>query len=282
MIEGPVGAASFNNEFGRPALCGYFRTFEQEIGGERLGLSQTHHDRRRHGNHPRSNICGETAAAARRPRSGSRWSGHVDRPGRRRGLVGRQRPGPGRPGLRIGATRQSRDAAPLPGSHRRLLGDGRRQPGSFIHDVGAGGLSNALPELLNDGGHGGRTRVAAGANADSSMSPMEIWCNESQERYVLAIEPGGLDVFEAMCRRERCPFAVLGQATAVKQLKLTDELLGQDNPVDMPLEVLLGKPPRMFRDVNRARFQRRRPGYLGYSICGITLETRPAFSVRGQ
>jgi phosphoribosylformylglycinamidine synthase len=130
---------------------------------------------------------------------------------------------------------------------------GEDNPVLSIHDVGAGGLSNALPELLNDGGHGGELELRLVPSADSSMSPMELWCNESQERYVLAIEPGKLEVFEAMCRRERCPFAVLGQATTGKQLKLNDELLGQA-PVDMPLEVLLGKPPRMFRNVERLAF----------------------------
>jgi phosphoribosylformylglycinamidine synthase len=119
-----------------------------------------------------------------------------------------------------------------------------------IHDVGAGGLSNALPELLNDGGHGGELELRRVPSSDSAMSPMEIWCNESQERYVLALKPDGLAVFEAMCRRERCPFAVLGQATPRRQLKLGDELLGEQ-PVDMPLEVLLGKPPKMSRDARR-------------------------------
>jgi phosphoribosylformylglycinamidine synthase len=127
---------------------------------------------------------------------------------------------------------------------------GGQNPVLSIHDCGAGGLSNALPELLNDGGHGGELELRLIPSADTSMSPMEIWCNESQERYVLAIHPDGLDTFEAMCRRERCPYAVLGQATAKRQLKLSDSLLKQE-PVDMPLEVLLGKPPRMFRDVSR-------------------------------
>jgi phosphoribosylformylglycinamidine synthase len=130
---------------------------------------------------------------------------------------------------------------------------GEERPVLSIHDCGAGGLSNALPELLNDGGHGGKLELRRVPSADTSMSPMELWCNESQERYVLAIHPDGLDQFEAMCRRERCPFAVLGLATKKRQLHLGDKLLGQD-PVDMPLDVLLGKPPKMSRDAQRKSF----------------------------
>ncbi len=127
-----------------------------------------------------------------------------------------------------------------------------RNPILSIHDVGAGGLSNALPELLNDGGHGGALELRRVPSGDTAMSPMEIWCNESQERYVLAIDPAGLAVFEAMCRRERCPYAVLGQATSRRQLMLADELL-RAQPVDMPLDVLLGKPPKMSRVARRER-----------------------------
>jgi phosphoribosylformylglycinamidine synthase len=131
---------------------------------------------------------------------------------------------------------------------------GERNPILSLHDCGAGGLSNALPELLDDGGQGGTLELREVPSADTAMSPMEIWCNESQERYVLAVGSDRLEEFEAMCRRERCPFAVLGRATAEKQLKLGDRLLG-DAPVDMPLEVLLGKPPRMSRDVERKTFE---------------------------
>jgi phosphoribosylformylglycinamidine synthase len=130
---------------------------------------------------------------------------------------------------------------------------GGNNPILSIHDVGAGGLSNALPELLADGGHGGELELRRIPSADTAMSPMEIWSNEAQERYVLAIDPESIELFEAMCRRERCPFAVLGHATKKRHLKLSDEWSGGD-PVDMPLDVLLGNIPRMFREVSRLDF----------------------------
>jgi phosphoribosylformylglycinamidine synthase len=264
MIEGPIGAASFNNEFGRPALCGYFRTFEQETGGALWGY------------HKPIMIAGGM---------GSIRESQVDK----RPLV----PGAhvvvlGGPAMLIG----------LGGGAASSVGSGQGQedldfasvqrgnpemqrrcqevidacwaldaanPILSIHDVGAGGLSNALPELLNDGGHGGDLELRLVPSGDTSMSPMEIWCNESQERYVLAIAPDGLGTFEAFCRRERCPFAVLGRATPERQLRVSDELLGPD-PVDMPLEVLLGKPPRMSRDVRRQSF-----GGAGFDVTGVDL-----------
>ncbi len=252
MMEGPIGAAAFNNEFGRPALCGYFRTFEQKIDGVTWGY------------HKPIMIAGGM---------GSIREQHVEKlplqPGAHIVVLGGPAMliglgGGAASSVGSGQSQEDLDFASVqrgnPEMQRRCqevidacwaMGD--NNPALSIHDVGAGGLSNALPELLNDGGHGGELELRLVPSADSSMSPMEIWCNESQERYVLAIEPGGLDAFEAMCRRERCPFAVLGQATEVRQLKLTDELLGQD-PVDMPLEVLLGNPPRMFRDAKRLAF----------------------------
>ncbi|NNK38813.1 MAG: phosphoribosylformylglycinamidine synthase, partial [Xanthomonadales bacterium] len=252
MIEGPIGAASFNNEFGRPALCGYFRTFEQEIGGALWGY------------HKPIMIAGGM---------GSIRENQVDKkplvPGAHVIVLG----GPAMLiGLGGGAAssvgsgqgQEELDYASVqrgnPEMQRRCQevidacwALGEANPILSLHDVGAGGLSNALPELLNDGGHGGELELRRVPSADTAMSPMEIWCNESQERYVLAIEPGGLDAFAAMCRRERCPFAVLGEATEERQLRLTDDWRG-DAPVDMPLEVLLGKPPKMFRDVRRQAF----------------------------
>jgi phosphoribosylformylglycinamidine synthase len=130
---------------------------------------------------------------------------------------------------------------------------GENNPILSIHDVGAGGLSNALPELLNDGGCGGELELRRVPSSDTAMSPMEIWCNEAQERYVLAIDPGSAGIFEAMCKRERCPFAIVGRATRKRQLNLSDELLGED-PVDMPLDVLLSNPPSMLRDIQRQTF----------------------------
>jgi phosphoribosylformylglycinamidine synthase len=252
MIEGPIGGASFNNEFGRPALCGYFRSFEQEIGGTTWGY------------HKPIMIAGGMGSIREQhveklPLAPGAYIVVLGGPAMLIGLGGGAASSVG-----SGQSQEDLDFASVqrgnPEMQRRCQevidacwAMGEKNPMLSIHDCGAGGLSNALPELLNDGGHGGELQLRRVPSADSSMSPMEIWCNESQERYVMAIEPGGLEYFEAMCRRERCPYAVLGQATAVKQLKLGDSLLGQD-PVDMPLEVLLGKPPRMFRDVKRQVF----------------------------
>jgi len=252
MIEGPVGAASFNNEFGRPALCGYFRTFEQEVGGVSWGY------------HKPIMIAGGMGTIREQhvEKLPLQAGAHVVVLGGPAMLIGLG--GGAASSVGSGQGQEDLDYASVqrgnPEMQRRCQevidacwAMGENNPVLSVHDVGAGGLSNALPELLNDGGHGGELELRLVPCADSSMSPMEIWCNESQERYVFAIEPERLDIFEAICRRERCPVAVLGQATEERQLKLGDELLGQD-PVDMPLEVLLGKPPRMFRDVTRRAF----------------------------
>ena len=249
MIEGPIGAASFNNEFGRPALCGYFRTFEQQVGGALWGY------------HKPIMIAGgmgsirETQVEKLPLLPGA----HIVVLGGPAMLIGLG--GGAASSVGSGQGLEDLDFASVqrgnPEMQRRCQevidacwALDERNPILSIHDVGAGGLSNALPELLNDGGHGGELELRRVPSGDSAMSPMEIWCNESQERYVLAIAPDGLSSFEAMCRRERCPFAVLGQATPRRQLKLADELLGEQ-PVDMPLDVLLGKPPKMSRDVRR-------------------------------
>ena len=128
------------------------------------------------------------------------------------------------------------------------LGDDN--PISFIHDVGAGGLSNAFPELVNDAGRGGIFNLRNVPNDEPGMSPLEIWCNESQERYVMAVKPENLERFAAICERERCPFAVVGEATEERHLTVADSHF-DNKPVDMPLDVLLGKPPRMHRTVTR-------------------------------
>ncbi|MDX1268343.1 MAG: phosphoribosylformylglycinamidine synthase, partial [Oceanisphaera sp.] len=129
---------------------------------------------------------------------------------------------------------------------------GERNPIQFIHDVGAGGLSNAMPELVNDGGRGGRFELRNIPNDEPGMSPLQIWCNESQERYVMSVANDRMAEFEAICRRERAPFAVVGEATAERHLSLHDEHF-DNQPIDMPLEVLLGKAPKMQRDVTRAQ-----------------------------
>jgi phosphoribosylformylglycinamidine synthase len=252
MLDGPIGGASFNNEFGRPALCGYFRTFEQEVGGTLWGY------------HKPIMIAGGM---------GSIREQHVEKlalvPGASIVVLGGPAMliglgGGAASSVGSGQSQEDLDYASVqrgnPEMQRRCQevieacsALGEHNPILSIHDCGAGGLSNALPELLNDGGHGGELELRRIPSADSAMSPMEIWCNEAQERYVLAIEPGSTRLFEAMCRRERCPFAVLGHATEKRQLKVSDEWLGQD-PVDMPLDVLLGKTPRKFRDVCRQVF----------------------------
>jgi phosphoribosylformylglycinamidine synthase len=246
MIEGPVGAASFNNEWGRPALSGYFRTFEQSIGGRLWGY------------HKPIMLAGGY---------GNIRSGQVEKLRLSEGSAIIVLGGPamliglgGGAASSVGSGQgcEELDFASVqrgnPEMQRRCqevidrccaLGD--NNPIISIHDVGAGGLSNALPELLNDSERGGILELRDIPSADGAMSPMEIWCNESQERYVLGIEPERLEEFEALCQRERCPYAVLGTATRERVLRLNDALLNEP-PVDMPLEVLFGKTPKMHRD----------------------------------
>lgn len=267
MTEGPIGAASFNNEFGRPALCGYFRSFEQQVGDALWGY------------HKPIMIAGGMGSIRESlvDKLPLLPGAHVIVLGGPAMLIGLG--GGAASSVGSGQGQEDLDFASVqrgnPEMQRRCQevidacwALGERNPILSIHDVGAGGLSNALPELLNDGGHGGELELRRVPSGDTAMSPMEIWCNESQERYVLALEPAGLERFEALCRRERCPFAVLGQATAERRLKLSDELLG-GNPVDMPLEVLLGKPPRMLRDVQRQAFP-------GDALDAAAIDTREA------
>ena len=247
MLDGPLGAAAFNNEYGRPCLTGYFRTFE--AASDRAGETW--------GYHKPVMIAGGLGAIA---------DGHVDAadvpPGAKLVVLG----GPAMLiGLGGGAASSmasgesdadldfasvQRDNAEMQRRCQEVIDRccalGDANPIRLIHDVGAGGLSNALPELINDAGVGGRFDLRAVPNADPAMSPMEIWCNEAQERYVLAIAPGDLATFEAIAERERCPYAIVGEATVDRRLVVADsELPG--TPVDMPLATLLGKPPRMQR-----------------------------------
>ena len=161
------------------------------------------------------------------------------------------------------------------------LGDDN--PIIFIHDVGAGGLSNALPELVKDGGTGGRFDLRAVLTDEPGMSPLEIWCNESQERYVLAIAPERLEAFKALCARERCPYAVVGEATDEQRLVVEDSLLG-DRPVDLPLEVLFGKPPKMHRQVARQASQTQTIDLSGAAIeaAAIKVLEHPTVAVRNS
>ena len=249
MIEGPIGAAAFNNEFGRPNLAGYFRTFEQEVQGEVRGY------------HKPIMIAGGL---------GSIQAQQSKKPIFPPGTLLIQLGGPGMLiGLGGGAASSmatGTNAADLdfasvqrgnPEIQRRCQEvidacwqQGDRNPIIAIHDVGAGGLSNAMPELADHAGLGAHFELREVHIEEPGMSPREIWSNESQERYVLAIAPESLPLFQAFCERERCPFAVLGSATADGHLTVSDRHFG-NKPVDMEMQVLLGKPPKMTRNVSR-------------------------------
>jgi len=247
MIEGPIGAAAFNNEFGRPNLAGIFRTFEQEVAGEVRGY------------HKPIMIAGGVGNIAARDAHKIEFKAgalliQLGGPGMLIGLGGGAASS-----MTTGSNTADLDFASVqrgnPEIQRRAqevidrcwqLKD--KNPILSIHDVGAGGLSNALPELAHGAGCGARFELRRVQTEEPGMSPREIWCNEAQERYVLAIAADRLDAFRAICERERCPFAVLGEATADGQLVVSDSHFG-NNAVDMDMEVLLGKPPKMTRDV---------------------------------
>jgi len=247
MTEGPLGGAAFNNEFGRPNLAGYFREYEQTVDGVVRGY------------HKPIMIAGGLGQID------AEQTKKIEFP------AGSLLIQLGGPGMRIGmggsaasSMATGTNAANLdfdsvqrgnPEIERRAQevinhcwAQGSNNPILAIHDVGAGGLSNAFPELTNDAGRGARFDLRAVKLEESGLSPKEIWSNESQERYVMAIAPESLDQFQAFCERERCPFAVIGVATDERQLVLEDK--GQESPVDMPMDVLLGKPPKMHRDVS--------------------------------
>ena len=249
MLDGPIGAAAFNNEFGRPNLAGYFRTYEQTIDGRVRGY------------HKPVMIAGGIGNIA---------EPHVLKHGFPPGSLLIQLGGPAlRIGLGGGAASSlatGANAADLdfdsvqrgnPEMQRRAQEVidrcwqlGAANPILLIHDVGAGGLSNAFPELAHSAGCGARFDLRKVPNEEPGMSPMEIWCSEAQERYVLAVSPDRLAAFIAACERERCPYAIVGTATGDGQLTVNDPQFG-NKPVDLPLDVLLGKPPRMRRDVSR-------------------------------
>ena len=250
MIDGPLGGAAFNNEFGRPNLLGYFRTYEEQVN--------SHNGVEVRGYHKPIMLAGGL---------GNIRTDHVqkgDIP------VGAKLIALGGPAMNIGlgggaassmASGQSNEDLDFasvqrenPEMERRCqevidkcwqLGDAN--PIAFIHDVGAGGLSNAFPELVNDGGRGGKFQLRDIPNDEPGMAPHEIWCNESQERYVLAVAVEDFDRFEAICKRERAQYAVIGEATEERHLTVADSHF-DNNPVDLPLDVLLGKAPKMHRE----------------------------------
>src|SRR6195256_3235392 len=251
MLEGPIGAASFNNEFGRPNLAGYFRAFEMEAEGVLRGY------------HKPIMIAGGL---------GNINAVHADKSPFAPGALLVQLGGPGMLIGMGGGAASSMDTGANPEDldfdsvqrgnaemQRRAqevidrcwqFGEGN--PVLSIHDVGAGGLSNALPELAHMAGRGARIDLRALPNEEPGMTPRELWCNEAQERFVLAVAAERIGEFRAICERERCPFAVVGVATDDARLVVEDPRF-RNRPVDMELSVLLGKPPRMTREVRRRR-----------------------------
>ena len=246
MTEGPLGGAAFNNEFGRPNLLGYFRTFEANVGGVRYGY------------HKPIMLAGgignirDDQTKKLTPPAGSLLI-VLGGPGMRIGLGGGAASS-----MNTGANSEALDFDSVqrgnPEMERRAQevidrcwSMGEANPILAIHDVGAGGLSNAMPELADLSGKGAQFDLSKVPVEETGMSPLEIWCNESQERYVIALDPAGLDKFDAFCRRERCPYAVIGHITEKSDLKV--ERPGEDDAVNMPMEVLLGKAPRMHRNV---------------------------------
>jgi phosphoribosylformylglycinamidine synthase len=251
MRDGPLGGAAFNNEFGRPVLLGYFRSFEHAesdrltrgydkpimLAGGLANLKVEHVEKGRLQEGDAVIVLGGPAM-----------------------LIGLG--GGAASSVASGTSSEALDFASVqrdnPEMERRCQevidrcwSMGADNPIVTIHDVGAGGLSNAIPELLNDSEVGGRIDLRKIPNDEPGMSPMQIWCNEAQERYVLGVRPSRLAEFEAICRRERCIHAVVGQVTSARHLTVADPLLGVA-PVDMPLDVLFGKAPRMHRDTRRA------------------------------
>ncbi len=256
MLEGPIGAAAFNNEFGRPNITGYFRTFEQADPRE---------PNRARGYHKPIMLAGGLGNIAAPdvekadPPAGSLvivLGGPAMLIGLGGGAASSVGSGTSSADLDFASVQRGnpeieRRAQQVIEACRALAATaGRANPILMIHDVGAGGLSNAVPELVDHAHRGGRFELRDIPSADAAMSPLEIWCNEAQERYVLAIDPADLPWFEAVCGRERCPYAVLGPLDDTRRLVVSDRLLG-GMPVDMPLETLLGKPPQMVRQVTR-------------------------------
>ncbi|ORT50513.1 phosphoribosylformylglycinamidine synthase [Vibrio sp. qd031] len=250
MTEGPLGGAAFNNEFGRPNLLGYFRTYEEKV--------TSHAGEEIRGYHKPIMIAGGM---------GNIRDEHVQK---KEIPVGAKLIVLGGPAMNIGlgggaassmASGQSAEDLDFasvqrenPEMERRCqevidrcwqLGDAN--PIAFIHDVGAGGISNALPELCDDGERGGKFQLRDVPNDELSMSPLEIWCNESQERYVMAVAQEDMATFDAICKRERAPYAVVGEATEERHLTLEDSHF-ENTPIDMPMDILLGKTPKMHRD----------------------------------
>jgi len=258
MLDGPIGGASFNNEFGRPNIAGYFRTFEQkaETNSSRFGyhkpimiaggmgnIREQHVEKNQIEHNAKIVVLGGPAMliGLGGGAASSVASGHSDED---LDFASVQR---GNPEMQ----RRCQEVIDT------CCAMGEENPIVSIHDVGAGGLSNAVPELVHDAGLGGNFELRQVLNDEPGMSPMEIWCNEAQERYVLAIETSRVKTFEKICRRERCLYCVIGDATDEQQLKLTDDLLNNDagHPIDIGMDVLFGNPPKMHRNVETSKNQ---------------------------
>ncbi len=268
MLEGPIGGAAFNNEFGRPNLCGYFRTYEERVPAEG-GLELR-------GYHKPIMLVGGL---------GNIRAGHVEKsefpPGTPLVVLGGPAMliglgGGAASSMASGTSAEDLDFASVQRSNPemerrcqevidRCWERGGGNPILFIHDVGAGGLSNALPELVHDGNRGGQFELRRVPNDESGMSPLEIWCNEAQERYVMAVAAAQLDEFKEICERERCPYAVVGEASEQQQLQLQDEHF-DNSPIDIPMSLLFGKPPQMERDVTSLRFEQPRLDLKGIEL----------------
>jgi len=259
MTEGPIGGAAFGNEFGRPQLCGFFRTYEGEIAGQLRGY------------HKPIMLAGgmgviRHSQVEKRPVKTGSLIVQIGGPAMRIGLGGGAASS-----MMTGTNSEALDFNSVQRGNaemqRRCQGVidacsslGKANPILSIHDIGAGGLSNGCPELVE--ATGGRFSLRTVHNEEKSMNPMEIWCCEAQERYVLALKPQARGFFEALCERERCPVAFIGVATGDGRLVLDDEHFG-DKPIDMDIKVLLGKPPRMVRDVKRVKAKRTGANFEG-------------------
>ncbi|CDG96288.1 phosphoribosylformyl-glycineamide synthetase (FGAM synthetase) [Xenorhabdus bovienii str. puntauvense] len=251
MLEGPLGGAAFNNEFGRPALLGYFRTYEEKVnshnGAELRGYHKPIMLAGGIGNIREEHIQkGDISIGAKLIVLGG--------PSMNIGLGGGAASSmtSGQSDAELDFASVQRDNAEMERRCQEVIDScwqlGDKNPILFIHDVGAGGLSNAMPELVSDGGRGGRFELRNILNDEPGMSPLQVWCNESQERYVMAVAPEQFALFEDICRRERAPYAVIGEATEERHLLLNDNHF-DNQPIDMPLDVLLGKTPKMLKNV---------------------------------
>jgi phosphoribosylformylglycinamidine synthase len=254
MIEGPLGAAAFNNEFGRPCVAGYFRSFEtaaEGLGGRARGYHKPIMIAGGLGNVRRAHVEKDECPVG----------AHLVVLGGPAMLIGLG--GGAASSVGSGQSSSELDFASVqrgnPEIQRRAQevidrcwALGEQNPVHLIHDVGAGGLSNAIPEAVAHSGRGARIELRDIPNAEPGLSPMEIWSNEAQERYVLVVSEAGLPAFESIATRERCPYAVVGRLTDDGLLQVSDRHFG-NRPVDLPIDVLLGKPPRMLRDVHSAK-----------------------------